>query len=404
MAFLPPCGPDAQAWITLLTAAGIFALLLCTRLQAELVFLGGMAVLLVSGVVDAREALAGFSSPSVIVVALLFVVVAGLVHTGVLHWVEKHLLGRPQSYREALVRLMLPVAGMASILGNTTVTTLFIHVVKLWSRRLRVAPSRLLIPLSYAAGLGGVCTLIGSAPNLIISGLYTQETGVTLSIFTPTLAGLFCLTVGLASMQLLQSWLPERRPSRRVFGPGAGMLHRHTAYVRFGSRLIGKRFADTGLEAQYCIHLAGIVRRGEQLLTAPGHVQLRAGDALLLESDSSRPPDLGKDVHYITRREKSPIGWRTAASGSIMLGMMLLSTLGIFTLLQAAFLAAAAPPEPLAVELVEGPPQHGHVHPLELLQVGHGAVHAREQVVMLHRAGGEGLLPVQVVLLGFPVR
>ncbi|MBR1982458.1 MAG: SLC13 family permease [Akkermansia sp.] len=342
MAFLPPCGPDAQAWITLLTAAGIFALLLCTRLQAELVFLGGMAVLLVSGVVDAREALAGFSSPSVIVVALLFVVVAGLVHTGVLHWVEKHLLGRPQSYREALVRLMLPVAGMASILGNTTVTTLFIHVVKLWSRRLRVAPSRLLIPLSYAAGLGGVCTLIGSAPNLIISGLYTQETGVTLSIFTPTLAGLFCLTVGLASMQLLQSWLPERRPSRRVFGPGAGMLHRHTAYVRFGSRLIGKRFADTGLEAQYCIHLAGIVRRGEQLLTAPGHVQLRAGDALLLESDSSRPPDLGKDVHYITRREKSPIGWRTAASGSIMLGMMLLSTLGIFTLLQAAFLAAAA--------------------------------------------------------------
>ena len=141
MAFLPPCGPDAQAWITLLTAAGIFALLLCTRLQAELVFLGGMAVLLVSGVVDAREALAGFSSPSVIVVALLFVVVAGLVHTGVLHWVEKHLLGRPQSYREALVRLMLPVAGMASILGNTTVTTLFIHVVKLWSRRLRVACS-----------------------------------------------------------------------------------------------------------------------------------------------------------------------------------------------------------------------------------------------------------------------
>ena len=68
-------------WVTLLTAVGIFLLLLCTRLQAELVFLGGMAVLLVTGVLDAREALAGFSSSSVIVVALLFVVVAGL--TGV---------------------------------------------------------------------------------------------------------------------------------------------------------------------------------------------------------------------------------------------------------------------------------------------------------------------------------
>ena len=333
-------GMDSEAWVTLFTAVGIFALLLFTRIQTELIFLGGMAVLLLTGVLDAREALAGFSSPSVIVVALLFVVVAGMVHTGVLHWVEKHLLGRPQSYRQALVRLMLPVAGMASILGNTTVTTLFIHVVKLWSRRLRVAPSRLLIPLSYAAGLGGVCTLIGSAPNLIISGLYTQETGVSLSIFTPTLAGLFCLAVGLVSMQVLQRWLPERRPSRRVFG--GGMQHRYEAYVRFGSRLIGKRLADTGLEAQLNIHLLGVVRRGEQLRAEPGRVVLRAGDTLLLESDSSRAPDLGPDVHYVSRREKHPVGWRTLVSGVVMLGMMLLTTFGLLTLLQAAFLAAAA--------------------------------------------------------------
>ena len=343
-AMLEDCiaGFDLREWVTMLTALGIFGLLLFTRLQAEVVFLGGMAVLLVTGVLDAREALAGFSSSSVIVVALLFVVVAGLVHTGLLHWVEKHVLGRPAGYRQALLRLMLPVAGMASILGNTTVTTLFIHVVKLWSRRLRVAPSRLLIPLSYAAGLGGVCTLIGSAPNLIISGLYTQETGVSLSIFTPTPAGLFCLVVGLVSMQLLQRFLPERRPSRRVFGPGAGMQHRHKAYVRFGSRLIGRRLAETGLEAQLNIHLLGVERRGEQLLAEPGQVQLRVGDALLLESDSSTPPDLGPDVHYVTRRHKSRAGWRTVASGIIMAGMMLLSTLGVLSLLQAAFMAAAA--------------------------------------------------------------
>lgn len=334
-------GFDFHEWVTLLTAMGIFALLLFTRVQAEIVFLGGMAVLLITGTLDAREALAGFSNSSVIVVALLFVVVAGLVHTGVLHWVEKQILGRPKTYKQALVRLMLPVAGLASVLGNTTVTTLFIHVVKLWSRRLRVAPSRLLIPLSYAAGMGGVCTLIGSAPNLIISGLYTQETGDSLSIFTPTLAGLFCLVVGLVSMQFLQRWLPERRPSHRVFGPGAGMQHRHKAYVRIGSRLIGKRFAETGVELQLNIHLLGVLRRGEQLLAEPAQVQLRAGDTLLLESDSSTPPNLGPDVHYVTRREKRAVGWRTAVSGSIMLGMMLLVTTGLLSLLQSAFLAAA---------------------------------------------------------------
>ncbi len=342
MGILAATGFDFYEWVTLGTALGIFAVLLFTRVQAEVVFLGGMAVLLLTGVLDAREALAGFSSSSVIAVALLFVVVAGLVHTGVLHWVEKRILGRPGTYRQALLRLMLPVAGMASILGNTTVTTLFIHVVKLWSRRLQVAPSRLLIPLSYAAGMGGVCTLIGSAPNLIISGLYTQETGVSLSIFTPTLAGLFCLLVGLVSMQVLQRWLPSRRPSSRVFGPGAGMLHRHKAYVQIGSRLIGKRLVDSGLEAQLNIHFLGVQRRGELLMAEPGLVQLRAGDMILLESDSRRPPDLGKDVYYVTRREKSPVGWRTAASGIIMLGMMALTTLGVMSLLQAAFLAAAA--------------------------------------------------------------
>ncbi len=333
-------GLGFHEWVTLGTALGIFILLLCTRLQTELVFLGGMAVLLLTGTLDAREALAGFSSSSVIVVALLFVVVAGLVQTGVLHWAERHLLGRPEGYRQALVRLMLPVAGMSSILGNTTVTTLFIHVVKLWSRRLRIAPSRLLIPLSYAAGLGGVCTLIGSAPNLIISGLYTQETGISLSIFTPTLAGLFCLFTGLVGMQVLQRWLPERRPSRRVFG--TGMQYRHKAYVRFGSRLIGKRLGDSGLEAQFSIHLLGVERRGTRLTMEAGQVQLRAGDTLLLESDSSTPPDLGPDVHYVTKRQKAPMGWRTLASGLIMLGMMLLTSFGLLTLLQAAFLAAAA--------------------------------------------------------------
>lgn len=335
-------GLDFHEWATLLTAGGIFALLLFTRVQAEIVFLGGMAVLLLTGTLDAREALAGFSSSSVISVALLFVVVAGLVHTGVLHWVEKNVLGRPKSYRQALVRLMLPVAGMASILGNTTVTTLFIHVVKLWSRRLSVAPSRLLIPLSYAAGLGGVCTLIGSAPNLIISGLYTQETGIPLHIFTPTLAGVFCLFVGMVSMQILQRWLPERKPSHRLFGPGAGMRYRHKAYVKIGSRLIGRRLADTGAEAQLQIHLQGVVRRGEKLVDFPAQLRLRAGDTLLLESDSSTPPDLGPDVYYVTRRKKAPVGWRTVVSGIIMLGMMTLTTLGVLTLLQAAFLAAAA--------------------------------------------------------------
>ena len=119
------------------------------------------------------------------------------------------------------------------------------------------------------------------------------------------------------------------------------MRDRHKAYVSFGSRLIGRQLDATGVEKQLQIRLRGVVRRGERLLVEPGQVRLRVGDTLLLESDSSTPPDLGPDVHYVTRRRKPPMGWRTVASGIIMLGMMALSTLGVLSLLQAAFLAAA---------------------------------------------------------------
>jgi di/tricarboxylate transporter len=211
------CGLALPAWITLVTVVTMFSLLLLTKLEADIVFVGGMTALLVTGTLPTKDVLAGFSSPSVVVVGVLFVVVAGMVHTGVLQWIVKHILGTPRSYSGAVTRLMLPVAVLSSVLSNTTVVALFINVVKMWSRKLGIAPSRLLIPLSYASGMGGICTLIGTPPNLIISTFYQEETGVELSIFTPTLAGLFCLAVGVISVIAMQKLLPEHPSAENSF-------------------------------------------------------------------------------------------------------------------------------------------------------------------------------------------
>mgnify|MGYP000681679681 CR=1 FL=1 len=210
-------GLSLNAWITIVLVLVMFGLLLFTKLPADVVFVGGMAVLLVCGVLPAKEVLSGFSSESVVVVGVLFVVVAGLVYTGVLQWIVRHLLGNPSSYPKAIVRLMLPVAMLSSMLSNTTVVALFINVVKMWSKKLGVAPSKLLIPLSYASGMGGVCTLIGTPPNLIISGFYAREAGVELGVFTTTLPGLFCLAVGILSMIALRKLLPERKSPESSF-------------------------------------------------------------------------------------------------------------------------------------------------------------------------------------------
>ena len=168
-------GFNLHAWITIITIFAMFSVLLFTRLRSDIVFLSAVGILYVTGVLSAEEALSGMSQTSVVVVGVLFVVIAGLTYTGVLQWIVKALLGMPKTYTRAVTRLMIPVAALSSFLSNTTVVALFVNIVKLWSKKLGISPSKLLIPLSYASGMGGVCTLIGTPPNLIISGLYEQK-------------------------------------------------------------------------------------------------------------------------------------------------------------------------------------------------------------------------------------
>ena len=210
-------GFNLYAWITILTVLSMFTVLLLTKLRADLVFLGAIAILFVTGVLNAKEAFSGFSSTSVVIIGVLFVVVAGLTHTGVLQWIVKHLLGQPESYSKAVIRLMLPVAGLSSFLSNTTVVALFVGIVKMWSKKLGVSPSKLLIPLSYASGMGGVCTLIGTPPNLIISGLYAENTGVAMNVLTTTIPGLFCLFIGVLSIIAMRNLLPDRKAPESAF-------------------------------------------------------------------------------------------------------------------------------------------------------------------------------------------
>ena len=210
-------GFNLYAWITIATVLTMFSVLLFTKLRSDLVFLGAIAVLFVTGVLSAKEAFSGFSSTSVVVIGVLFVVVAGLTHTGVLQWIVKHLLGQPNSYSKAVVRLMLPVAALSSFLSNTTVVALFVGIVKMWAKKLNVSPSKLLIPLSYASGMGGVCTLIGTPPNLIISGLYSEHTGTAMNVLATTIPGLFCLFVGVLSIIAMRKLLPDRKAPESAF-------------------------------------------------------------------------------------------------------------------------------------------------------------------------------------------
>ena len=251
-------GFNLYAWITIVTVLAMFTVLIFTKIRADVVFLAAIGILLVAGVVDEKEAFSGFSSSSTVIVGVLFIVLAGLMHTGVLNWIVKHLLGQPKKYSGAIVRMMFPVAALSSFLSNTTVVALFVGIVKMWSKKLGISPSKLLIPLSYASGMGGVCTLIGTPPNLIISGLYTDQTGQTMNILSITIPGIFCLIVGIISVIAMRKLLPDRKAPESAFEDASEYTVEFL--VPSGSKYIGQSISAAGLDSVKGGSLIEIIR------------------------------------------------------------------------------------------------------------------------------------------------
>lgn len=268
----------------------MFTVLLVTKLRSDLVFLGAIAILFVTGVLNAKEAFSGFSSTSVVVIGVLFVVVSGLTHTGVLQWIVKNLLGQPNSYSKAVVRLMLPVAALSSFLSNTTVVALFVGIVKMWSKKLGISPSKLLIPLSYASGMGGVCTLIGTPPNLIISGLYADHTGQAMNVLATTIPGLFCLFVGVLSIIAMRKLLPDRKAPESAFESTSD--YTVEMLVPSYSPYIGKSVSAAGLCDVKGGRLIEIIHYDEVISPVPDNEIILGADRLIFAGQVDEILDL----------------------------------------------------------------------------------------------------------------
>ena len=333
-------GFSLYAWITIVTVLTMFSVLLFTKLRADLVFLGAIGILYVTGVLDAKEAFSGFSSTSVIVIGVLFVVVAGLTHTGVLQWVVKHLLGQPKTYAKAVVRLMLPVAGLSSFLSNTTVVALFVGIVKMWSKKLNISPSKLLIPLSYASGMGGVCTLIGTPPNLIISGLYADHTGTAMNVLATTIPGLFCLCIGVLSVIAMRRLLPDRKAPESDFEDT--VEYTVEMLVPSDNKFIGETLGCAGL----CNVKGGRLIKMHHFDNVPVPIKenefIMGGDHMIFAGQIKEILELQKTHGLVKGEEVINVGTKTLISTAIMIAMVVLSALSVMPLLQCAFLAAAA--------------------------------------------------------------
>lgn len=271
---------ELSAYVTLLVIAAVLLLLVFSKLAADVVLMLALVVLVISGILSPGEALIGFSNPGVMTIATLYVVAAGLKETGAVQWIASRLLGLPSSTPGALFRVLLPTSVLSAFMNNTAVVAMFIPAIQSWAKRLNIPASKLLLPLSYAAILGGTCTLIGTSTNLVIDGLLQTEKAVSLGMFELAWLGVPVLLVGGCFMLLLADRiLPDREGAFEQLDKARE--YSVELYVDKDGPIPGKTVAEAGLRQLTYGYLVDI-QRGKQLITAvPPNTVLEAGDILV---------------------------------------------------------------------------------------------------------------------------
>lgn len=295
-----------QGWFCLaltMTALGVLSL---SRISPHVVMMGVMTILSALGILSATEALAGFSNSGLITVAAMFVVAAGVYGSGGVDLLVNKVLGQPTSVRSALCRIFPPVVLLSGFLNNTPVVATMIPAIHAWARKIKIPPSKLMIPLSYTAILGGTLTLVGTSTNLVINGQYQALTGeVGFSLFSITAVGIPVALAGMAFIWLfLPRWLPDRS-EKQAFGN----LREFTLEVTVdpSGPLVGKTVQGANLRQLERVYLVEVERQGTILTAVSSEEVLHGGDRLVFAGDTQAISDLLRIHGIVASSEEGEI-------------------------------------------------------------------------------------------------
>jgi len=290
---------DAHAYVALGVVTLCFIALFATRIATDLVLVGGLMVLLLAGVLEPEEAFSGFSHEGTLTVAFLFIVARGLTKTGAADWVAGVVLGRTRSVPVAQFRLMGSVAALSSVINNTPVVAMMIPAVISWAKRYQLPISQLLMPLSYAAIIGGACTLIGTSTNLVVDGLlqeFLDESGASdaqgLGIFELGLVGVPCVIIVFLYVLAFSRFLLPKSKDNNQAQFGDTRQYTVEMLVADNSPFIGKTVEEADLRSLPGVFLIEIERQGH-LITAVGPQQiLHVDDRLVFAGNVESIVDL----------------------------------------------------------------------------------------------------------------
>ncbi len=272
--------------IALLLGLVVVALVLFSFewISADVVALGLLLTLILTGLLPAREAFAGFGSDTVIMILALLIMTTALIRTGVVELVARAILRHAGTRYEVLLAvIMIAVAGLSAFISNTAAAALFLPVVIGIAARAKISPSRLLMPVAFASILTSSVTLISTSTNLVISGLMTRAQLEPLGMFELSPVGIPIAIVGIAYMYFIgRRMIPDRAPPDSLLEQFDVRSYITEVLVLPDSPLVGKTFAEINLGRDLDLDVVRVLREPNLNLWPRPRMALREGDVLLV--------------------------------------------------------------------------------------------------------------------------
>jgi di/tricarboxylate transporter len=265
-----------MTWAVLFSIAGLLGLLISGVVRPAIAFVGMAGSYLLLGLVDTPTLLAQYTNPALATLLLLLLVSLALERTPLLDWLSQRLLNGRES--TATARLMGASAVLSAFLNNTAVVAAFLGAI---SRQKQIAPSRLLIPLSYASILGGMTTLVGTSTNLVVNSFTLSRTGSELGMFQFALVG---VPVALLTFGVLL-WRARALPHHQPEGTAEKLSYFLAADLQADSPMVGKSIEANALRSLDGLYLLELEREGRLISPAAPEEVLQAGDTLVFTGE-----------------------------------------------------------------------------------------------------------------------
>lgn len=271
--------------ITILLLVLAITLFATEKLPVDVVGILLVMALVLSQVLTIQQAVAGFGNDIIITIGGLFILVGGLIKTGIVDLLGRRLHQIAGNNELMLTALIMATAALtASVLKNTTTTAMFLPVVIGLAAKAKIAPSKLLMPLAFGAILGGSCTLIGTSTNLAVSGTIQRYGYEALSMFELTPVGVMIAVIGIIYMLLIgRKLLPNRGGEESLTEQYAIREYISELLVLYDSKLVGKTLGESNIYNELELNVIGYIRDDERHVSPKPYEKIKANDLLIVQ-------------------------------------------------------------------------------------------------------------------------